>query len=623
MADAGHEVHVVTNSAAFGSIDRDVRERVHRQGKLTVHRYDLLDEQYQPPPDASFYGVPPGNVRHPRSRWARDVATLTALRLAEAVAELHAQHRFDVVEVPDMFAEGFFLARRRIADGSASLPPICVLGHTSSRETYRAAHDAWQLGGEAQRHRMRLEDACLTEADALVTPSQSLMDRYEAWFGAALPRVRAVIPNFFGVPASGTTGALPTELQGTGPLLLVIGRVEPRKGCDVALAAFAQLCQQFPDLRLAFVGGADHWWPGESFRALCDAWLPPADRQRVLLPGLLPYEQVFAAARSAAVVLHPSRWDNWPNAVLEAMSVGACCVVSDHGGQAEMVEHGRSGMVFPTEDATALAGILRELLRDPARRAALGAAAVARVASLCDPRKVLSAKLAVYRAAAAARQQVDEVAPPSVVVVDAGGADAAAVATSVAAIDDSCSDSVTKYLLTDAAMPLPPQWRPWIRLGSTPWSDAPAHAVIVWLRAGARPDRAGFAALLRVARDGGGSGGGSLWLEPEHELRCHPADLSLHDICLVGAGLPAVVATAARHLARCRSLLGAHTPVARLATIAAMMAIASGRAVRHTGDTGGRDHGAALVLGSEDLTVVLGRLTVERLIDGSTVLFGA
>ena len=54
--------------------------------------------------------------------------------------------------------------------------------------------------------------------------------------------------------------------------------------------------------------------------------------------GNVPRESVLAAVRKADAFIHPAPWDNYPNAVLEAMAVGAACVVSDQGGQAEMVE---------------------------------------------------------------------------------------------------------------------------------------------------------------------------------------------------------------------------------------------------------------------------------------------
>lgn len=110
-------------------------------------------------------------------------------------------------------------------------------------------------------------------------------------------------------------------------------------------------------------------------------------------------------SRSAVMVL-PSRIDQWPNAVMEAMSHGVPPVVSDVGGMPEMVLHGEAGVVLRDRAPETLRDALAGLLDDPARRAALGRRARLRVEQDLDVQKTANALLDVIRDAALTRSRV-------------------------------------------------------------------------------------------------------------------------------------------------------------------------------------------------------------------------
>jgi len=67
--------------------------------------------------------------------------------------------------------------------------------------------------------------------------------------------------------------------------------------------------------------------------------------------------------------------DGLPNTVLEALASGTPLVATPAGGIASVIEDGRTGALVPERDARALAAMIDLLLRDPARAAAIGAAA--------------------------------------------------------------------------------------------------------------------------------------------------------------------------------------------------------------------------------------------------------
>ena len=74
------------------------------------------------------------------------------------------------------------------------------------------------------------------------------------------------------------------------------------------------------------------------------------------------------------VFVLPSRFEGFPLAVVEAMLAELPVVASDVGAVREAVLDGRTGLLVPRDDPEALAAAVRELLADPARRRAMGAA---------------------------------------------------------------------------------------------------------------------------------------------------------------------------------------------------------------------------------------------------------
>ncbi|GAA3243242.1 hypothetical protein GCM10017691_47940 [Pseudonocardia petroleophila] len=106
----------------------------------------------------------------------------------------------------------------------------------------------------------------------------------------------------------------------------------------------------------------------------------------------------------------PSRLDQWPNAVMEAMSYGVPPVVSRVGGMPEMVQHGRAGVVLPDGSPEALRDALLALLDDPVRRRAMGARARRHVETELDVRRTANRLLDIVRDAARPRPALRRVA---------------------------------------------------------------------------------------------------------------------------------------------------------------------------------------------------------------------
>ncbi|WP_242048537.1 MULTISPECIES: glycosyltransferase family 4 protein [Nostocaceae] len=92
----------------------------------------------------------------------------------------------------------------------------------------------------------------------------------------------------------------------------------------------------------------------------------PEHAQRIIMTGHLPDIQAVAAhLQLCDVYLQPSLWEGMPNALLEAMACGCCCIASDAGGITEVITHGEDGFILPRSQLHKLGEAVLECLTMP------------------------------------------------------------------------------------------------------------------------------------------------------------------------------------------------------------------------------------------------------------------
>jgi starch synthase len=166
------------------------------------------------------------------------------------------------------------------------------------------------------------------------------------------------------------------------PYALFVGRITRQKGVTHLLAAAAQLP---PEVGLVLCAGAADT-PGER-QQVADAVEELQKRRSgvVWIEAMLPREQLVPLITAATVFVVPSVYEPLGIVNLEAAACGTAVVASAVGGIPEVVDDGRTGLLVPydPEDPAAfeagLAARIAELVADPARAAAMGAAGRERV----------------------------------------------------------------------------------------------------------------------------------------------------------------------------------------------------------------------------------------------------
>jgi glycosyltransferase involved in cell wall biosynthesis len=155
--------------------------------------------------------------------------------------------------------------------------------------------------------------------------------------------------------------------------VLSIGRLEPEKGFDILLPAFAELVHvRGLDLHLLILGD------GEERARLEELARELEVSNRVFMPGFQQNPYPFFAP--ADVLVLSSRYEGQPVALLEAMALGLPVISTDcpHGPR-EITKEGRYGLLVPPDNVAALAEATYTLLNSAKQRAALSAAAATRV----------------------------------------------------------------------------------------------------------------------------------------------------------------------------------------------------------------------------------------------------
>jgi glycogen(starch) synthase len=160
------------------------------------------------------------------------------------------------------------------------------------------------------------------------------------------------------------------------PLILYSGRFVDRKGIRELLEAIPLVLDRIPEARVVLAGG--YGGGAEIERTWLVDVLRPY-RERVHFTGWLTPAEMAAWYAAADVLVVPSWYEPFGMVVLEGMLYGLAIAASDVGGPAEILEDGRTGILFPPRDARALADALIRLSGDPALRQRIASAGARQV----------------------------------------------------------------------------------------------------------------------------------------------------------------------------------------------------------------------------------------------------
>jgi glycosyltransferase involved in cell wall biosynthesis len=203
-----------------------------------------------------------------------------------------------------------------------------------------------------------------------IVPSEYLKGVVAGW-GVSPHRVR-VIRNALTAPIASAEDRrdASTWLRETqeisGPLVVTSCRLYPWKNLDFLI----RLVPRFPrDTTLLVVGG------GPEHQRLLDVIGRLGLDGRVRITGNVSHQDVQRFLRAADVFVLNTRYEGLSHVMLEAMAAGTPVVASRVGGNPEVIDDGRNGILVPLDDGAAIVHSIERLLSCPDEAARLTAAA--------------------------------------------------------------------------------------------------------------------------------------------------------------------------------------------------------------------------------------------------------
>jgi glycosyltransferase involved in cell wall biosynthesis len=231
---------------------------------------------------------------------------------------------------------------------------------------------------ETLRPARRVAGIVFHRAGAITACSDDLAQRAIA-LGAPRDRVE-VVP--YGVdparfrpdPIARATRRAALGITPQTPVLFAAGRLVRKKGFEYLIDALAKV--PLESGLMAVIAGA-----GDLADELAARASAANVATRVRFLGDLAQNEVAAWLATADIIAIPSvrddsgNVDGLPNIVLEALASGTPLITTPAGGIGSVVEHGRTGLLVPERDSTALASAISALAGDAAERGRLGLAA--------------------------------------------------------------------------------------------------------------------------------------------------------------------------------------------------------------------------------------------------------
>ena len=267
--------------------------------------------------------------------------------------------------------------------------PIVYHVHSVDRAEYEIGHEPnpWLAHNHAQ-------DQAVAASDRLIALTQSEANLLAQYYPAVRTKIR-VVGNGIDDSMAARAAAFRPRQPGS-PLVLYSGRLVERKGIRELLDAIPQVLDTTPDACFVLAGGP----PPLTGDEVAAQWLRPqheAYRDRIHFTGWLSPRDVYRWYSAADILVVPSRYEPFGMVVLEGMLHGLPVIAAEVGGPADILQHGRTGLLFPPRNVTALAAVLRQLVENSEDRHRMGYAAAREVRHRWLWERLVPDMLDVYR----------------------------------------------------------------------------------------------------------------------------------------------------------------------------------------------------------------------------------
>ncbi|HEX3490643.1 MAG TPA: glycosyltransferase [Streptosporangiaceae bacterium] len=254
-----------------------------------------------------------------------------------------------------------------------------------------AAEHRHRLPEQGPAGRIRLE-ASIARAVSAVLAQSSEETADLAGLGVPHDTVR-IVP--CGVDTARFSPTGPAVRRGAHPRLLTCAPLQSGQGLETLIRALPQA----PDAELVIIGGPYRRLLRSLpyYRTLAGLAASAGVRDRVIFTGRVPDGDLPAWFRSADLFVSAASYEPFGMATVQAMACGRPVVATSVGANRDAVIDGTTGLLVPPGRARLLGQRIRELLAQPVRRGAYGAAAADRASSRYSWAQISQETLTAYQ----------------------------------------------------------------------------------------------------------------------------------------------------------------------------------------------------------------------------------
>ncbi len=254
-----------------------------------------------------------------------------------------ALHRLLVKESPDVVVS--FLNRTSVLTILASQGTgIPVIASERNYPAYTTSNFFWYV----------LTIIAYLKCKYLVLQTEAFLKDY--WF--LPPKKMKVIPNPVFPPHVVEAPDLDPII---GPAITAIGKLEQQKGFDRLIEAFTHVHVNHPDWKLYLFG------KGSQAQALADLVARFGLENDVIFMGQTKTPAYYL--RHSVIFVLSSRYEGFPNVLVEAMAVGTAVIATDCSGAiADIIDDGKNGLIIDNDSIHALAKAMERLIKDKTLR---------------------------------------------------------------------------------------------------------------------------------------------------------------------------------------------------------------------------------------------------------------
>ena len=367
LKEIGHDVEVI-------ALSKD-EDKIQDDEGITIHRVKL-----------EWLGERLGTISlcMPYSRYVLMASTT----LWRKFYELHVQKPFDVVDTPELLAEGLFPAITR------SVPLLIRLYTPHSKFIKEKLHNV--TPSFDHEFVAAIERVAMLSCDVLTSPSLDLAKYVADDLSYDLDDIH-IVRNPINPAQFSPDGELAIDKDDKKRVLFV-GRLEERKGIHYLIKSIPQVVSRHKNVEFVVIGDDTKNATGQKsvLDELKAIIANDKTEQYVRFIPRIKLEELPAYYRSADISIVPSIYDNSPYTCQEAMSCGNPVIGTNSGGTAEYLVDGESGIAIPPRDENAIADALNSLIEDDNLRVEMGQKARQRVVEHFDRKEIARKTSALY-----------------------------------------------------------------------------------------------------------------------------------------------------------------------------------------------------------------------------------